>query len=98
MVFFELGEILDYLPGVVSTLENFNVPINYLEFFSLVVHFFLQRSFHVDVSFFLLKLAGHGRDQAIVKHERSLMVHCKVGLEARSLLGNFQISIHKSAL
>ena len=98
VVLFELGEVLDYLPSVVSALKDINVPIDNLELFSLVVHSVLQRSLHVDVSFVLLDLAGHGWDEAIVEHERRLMLQCKVGLEARPLLGNFQICVHEDAL
>ena len=98
VVVLELREALDYLPSVVSALQDINVPIDNLELFPLVVHSILQRSFHVDVSFVLLDLARHRWDEAIVEHERSLMLQCKVGLEARPLLGNFQICIHEDAL
>ena len=99
VILLELREAFDYLFGVLPALKDLNVPVHYLEFFFLLVHFLLQRSLEVDIaSFLLLTLLRNRWKQAIVKPERSLFVEREIGLEACTLLRNVQVRLNKQAL
>ena len=86
VILLELREAFDYLFGVLPALKDLNVPVHYLEFFFLLVHFLLQRSLEVDIaSFLFLTLLRNRWKQAIVKPERIRVVHGIHGFFRRRL-------------
>ena len=92
VILLELREAFDYLFGVLPALKDLNVPVHYLEFFFLLVHFLLQRSFEVDIaSFLFLTLLRNRWKQAIEQLERSLFVEREIGLKACTLLRYVQV-------
>ena len=70
----ELREAWSYLSRVFSVLKDIDVPVDYLEFLPLLVHFSLQRSLKVDISCLLFwSLPRHRWNEAVVKCEWSLL-------------------------
>ena len=53
VILLKLREAFDYLFGVLPALKDLNVPIHDLEFFFLLFHFLLQRTFEVNIACFL---------------------------------------------